>query len=84
MSERLVDLVTADARSHKPAGRSFMDRLPHDQQAELCEVRALWQSGATGVTITQMSKIVHARCVERGVKVCGEDGLRKWLMQKNS
>jgi len=80
---RLVDRIAADVQSHTRRPTGFWGRLTPEQQAELLEVRRLFQSGALRVTGNTLAKTLKARCDEEGIPVCGHDGLREWLARKD-
>lgn len=79
---RLVDRIAADVQSQTRKSTGFWGRLTPEQQAELLEVRRLFQSGALRTSASTLSKTLKARCDEEGIPVCGPDGLREWLAIK--
>ena len=64
------------------AGRRPLDwfsLLPPEHQAEVAAVKAAWQAGKLLATARSLANELVKHCRERGIAICGPDGVRAWL-----
>jgi hypothetical protein len=53
--------------------------LPAEHQAEVAAVKAAWRSGTLPATARALAQQMVRHCQERGIRICGIDGVRAWL-----
>ena len=70
--------MTATASTGRRACDWF-SLLPPDHQAEVAGVKAAWQSGRLLASARSLAQELVRHCRERGIAICGTDGVRAWL-----
>lgn len=53
--------------------------LPPEHQAEVGGVREAWKSGRLHATARSLARELVKHCRERGIAICGTEGVRAWL-----
>lgn len=53
--------------------------LPAEHKAEVAGVKAAWQEGRLIATARSLASELVKHCRERGIAICGPDGVRAWL-----
>lgn len=62
----------------------FLARLTDEQRAELLEVRRRFVAGEYGrQSASAMARALVAECEVRGIPICGVQGIRAWLAQRD-
>lgn len=64
------------------AGRRACDwfsLLPPEHQAEVAGVKAAWREGRLHASARSLAHELVRHCRERGIAICGFDGVRAWL-----
>lgn len=80
----LVERINAAAAGIKSAPRGFEARLSPDVREQLLEIRRQWQSGHLQVSACWLADQIVAMAAADGFAVCGRQGLRVWLANRDS
>lgn len=55
------------------------ERVAHEHQAELEELKAAWKSGELKVPRNTAARFIAAQLRERGIAIIGTQGVNEWL-----
>lgn len=78
-SSKLADAILARASNTRHGSLPWFKKLPPDLLAELEQIRVDWESGKTGLQKRAMARAIIAEMQERGLPVCGIQGVEGWL-----
>lgn len=57
----------------------WFSRLPAEHQAEVGGVKEAWLAGRLSASARSLARELVRHCRERGIAICGTDGVRAWL-----
>ena len=81
MSDLRSAIVAAAASQPRPA--RWIDRLPDDVREELLTIRREWKAGTIQASGRGLAAAIVENCRERGLDICGFDGVREWLTRQD-
>jgi hypothetical protein len=58
---------------------NFLERLPAEQRAEIEEIKRAWLAGEIHASALSLAVSLVGNCRERGIPICGVQGVRAWL-----
>jgi hypothetical protein len=67
----------------RPRAVRWIDRLPPDARDELLAIRREWHEGVIQASGRGLAASIVANCRERGLDICGFDGVREWLARQD-
>jgi hypothetical protein len=70
---------TTKAMNYKHGGGTWFDRLPDDVKEELADVRKAVNEGKVYGPRRVIARAVLQLCKDRGLQVCGLQGVETWL-----
>lgn len=76
----LADRLVGKVASTRSGPKTFFDRLPAEQQAEMLEVREKFHRGEYGASATA---VAEALCGELGLELPGIPTVRIWLTKRD-
>lgn len=80
----LDEVVTvAASQGYKHGGGTWFDRLPEDVQKELNDVKKAIHEGKVYGPRRVFARAIVQTCKDRGIRVCGVQGVETWLRQKS-
>ena len=74
-------VATASAPTRQPS--RWIDRVPDDVREELLAIRREWQAGMIQASGRGLAASIVTNCRERGITICGFDGVREWLAKQD-
>jgi hypothetical protein len=78
---RIAAAVAEKAKTYRSRQNGFFHALPPEHREELLEAKRQFIAGVNGHTATVAAKLLHEACQENGIKTCGPEGLREWLIK---
>jgi hypothetical protein len=79
---RSAIVATASTTPRRQPAR-WIDRLPPDAREELLAIRREWHGGVIQASGRGLAASIVANCRERGLDICGFDGVREWLTRQD-
>jgi hypothetical protein len=79
---RSAIVATASTTPRRQPAR-WIDRLPDDVREELLTIRREWKAGTIQASGRGLAAAIVANCRERGLDICGFDGVREWLTRQD-
>lgn len=75
LSDLVAEFVAKDVRP-----KCWVDRLSETQRKEFESIKKKFKSGQYGKTSKRsLARAIVAAAKDRGVQICGENGVREWL-----
>jgi hypothetical protein len=75
----LGEAIMSRAENSRHGSLPWFAKLPADVLAELEQIRANWESGATGLKKRAMARAIVAEMQSRRLPICGVQGVEGWL-----
>jgi hypothetical protein len=75
--------VIRRASNNRPGFVPWYRRMPDEVQRELDTLRQEWRDGSTGLQKRAMARAIVAELRDRGLPVCGVQGVEHWLDASN-